>query len=126
MTPCTHMVSMATSMQVEGIGNIHLKLKHNVVIIFHNVKHVLGASLNLISMGELTSHQYKYAGLRKWCYKGNHLILRGEKDKKNICRLIGCLVLGTINDTMTVRHLRRRNEFVFRMSLKYLEMSLRV
>ncbi|KAJ8424427.1 hypothetical protein Cgig2_010656 [Carnegiea gigantea] len=33
---------------------------------------------------------------------GNRLILPGEKDKKNICCLIGCSVLGTTNDSKSV------------------------
>ncbi|KAJ8431670.1 hypothetical protein Cgig2_001716 [Carnegiea gigantea] len=31
--------------------------------------------------------------------EGNRLILQGEKDKKNICHLIGCLVKGTTDDS---------------------------
>ena len=32
-------------------------------------------------------------------YKGNRLILQGEKDKENIYCLIGCSVVGTTNDS---------------------------
>ena len=65
------------------------------------MKHVPSASVNLISLGELTSHGYMYVGVRKWCkvYKGNLLILQTEKEKKNICRLIGCSVLELTFDS---------------------------
>ncbi|KAJ8452468.1 hypothetical protein Cgig2_000057 [Carnegiea gigantea] len=54
-------------------GKIHLKLHNGEVRTFHNVKHVPSPNLKLFSLGELTSHGYKYVGVRKWCkvYKGN-------------------------------------------------------
>ena len=60
------------------------------------MKHVPGVSVNLISLGVLTSHGYKYVGVRKWCkvYKGNQLILQGEKDKKKYLSLDWLLGAG--------------------------------
>ncbi|KAJ8446990.1 hypothetical protein Cgig2_033559 [Carnegiea gigantea] len=72
-----------------GIGSVRLKLQNDVVRTFHNVKHAPSAGVNLILLGELTSH-----GL---CWS-NQLILQGEKDKKNTYRLMGCLVLETTDD----------------------------
>ncbi|KAJ8442735.1 hypothetical protein Cgig2_011005 [Carnegiea gigantea] len=87
-------------LEVQGIESVRLKLQNDVVRTFHNVKHVPSASVNLISLGELPSHGCNYIGVRKWCkgYKGNRMILEGEKDRKNICRLIGCSVLETTDD----------------------------
>ena len=47
-------------LKVEGVRSVCLKLKNGRVKTFHNVKHVPGASINLISLAELTSHGYKY------------------------------------------------------------------
>ncbi|KAJ8432228.1 hypothetical protein Cgig2_024383 [Carnegiea gigantea] len=61
------------------VGNIK-KLKNNAIRI-HNVKYVPSASVDLISLGELTSHGYKYIGVHKLCklYKGNR---RFSKERK--------------------------------------------
>ena len=60
-------------LKVEGVRRVRLKLQTDAVRTFHKVKHVPSASVNLISLGELTSHGYKYVGVRKWCkvYKSN-------------------------------------------------------
>ena len=50
-------------LKVEGVGSVCLKFKNGVVRTLHNVKHVPGASVNLILLGELTSHGYKYVGV---------------------------------------------------------------
>lgn len=88
-------------LKVEGVGSVRLKLHNGVVQTFQNVRHVPAASVNLISLGELTSQGYRYFGVDKLCkvYKGNRLILQGEKDKKKICRLIGCSVLGATKES---------------------------
>ena len=55
------------------------------------MRYVPTANVNIILLGEMTSRGYKYMGIRKACkvYKGNHLILQGRKDQKNICHLEG-------------------------------------
>ena len=65
-------------LKVEGFGSVSLKLQNDVVRSFHNVKHGSSASVNLISLVELTSYGYKYVGVRKLCkvYTGNKLILQ--------------------------------------------------
>ena len=47
--------------------------------------------INMISMREMTSQGYKYVGSKWGCkvYKGRHLVLRGQKNKGNICYLDG-------------------------------------
>ncbi|KAJ8427904.1 LOW QUALITY PROTEIN: hypothetical protein Cgig2_012240 [Carnegiea gigantea] len=80
-TPCTDMV---------------------IIVTFHNVKHVPSAGVNLISLGEITPHGYKYVVVHKWC-KAH----KGEKDKKNICHLIGCSLLGTTHGSKWLEKRKR-------------------
>jgi len=47
--------------------------------------------VNMISMEEMISQGYKYIGSNWRCkvYKRGHLVLRGQKNKDNICYLDG-------------------------------------
>ena len=51
----------------------------------------MNESTQRFEMGEKTSRGYKYVG-SKWgfkVYKGRHLVLRGQKNKDNLCYLYG-------------------------------------
>ena len=84
-------VGKKLKMKVEGIGKVFLKLPNGKVRNIPNVRYVPIANVNIISLGKMTWHQYKYVGIGKTCivYMGGHLILQGRKDKKNICYLEG-------------------------------------
>ena len=84
-------VGKKLKLKVEGIGKVHLKLYNGKIRNISNVKYVPTTNVNIISLGEMTSHGYKYVGIGKICkvYKGSCLILQGKKDKKNICYLKG-------------------------------------
>ena len=78
-------------MKVEGIGSVRMKLHDGDIRTFSNVRFVPSVVVNMISMGEMTSQGYKYAGSKWGCkvYKGIHLALQGQKNKDNLCYLDG-------------------------------------
>jgi len=78
-------------MKVEGIGSVRMKLHDGAIRTFSNVSFVSFVVVNMISMGEMTSQGYKYVGSKWGCkvYKERHLVLRGQKNKGNLCNLDG-------------------------------------
>ena len=66
-------------LKVEGIGRVRLKLHSGKVRNIPNVRCVSTTNVNIISLGKMTSHGYKYVGIGKTCkgYKENRLILQG-------------------------------------------------
>ena len=78
-------------MKVEGIGSVRMKLHDGAIRIFSNVRFVPSVVVNIISTGEMTSQGYKHVGSKRGCkvYKGTHLVLRGQKNKGNLCYLDG-------------------------------------
>ena len=62
--------------------------------------------VNIISMGEMTSHGYKYVGEREWCkvYRDGDLILRGRKNRNHICYLDGRSVNSVDYSFQTLVH----------------------
>ena len=84
-------VGKKLKLKVEGIGRVRLKLHNGKVWNIPNVNYMPTANVDIISLGKMTSHGYKYVGIEKTCkvYKGSRFILQGRKDKKNICYLEG-------------------------------------
>ena len=68
-----------------------MKLHDDVIQTFSNVRFVTCVVVNMIYKREMTSQGYKYVGSKWGCkvYKGRHLVLRGQKNKGNICYLDG-------------------------------------
>jgi len=64
-----------------------MKLHDDVIRTFSNVRFVLSAVVNMISIGEMTSQGNKYVGSKWGCkvYKGRYLVL--QKNKSNLCYL---------------------------------------
>ncbi|KAL6580308.1 hypothetical protein OROMI_008332 [Orobanche minor] len=89
-------VGNAQKVKIEGVGSVRFKLHDGTVKTALNVKYVPGATSNLLSLGVLTSHGYRYVGRRQVCkvYKGKRLILQGRKGARNICYLEGQSLRG--------------------------------
>ena len=49
-------------MKVEGIGSVKTKLHDGAIQTFSNVRFVPSIVVNMISMREITSQEYKYVG----------------------------------------------------------------
>ena len=78
-------------MKVEGIWSMRIKLHDGAIQTFSNVRFVPSVVVNMISIGEMTSQGYKYVDSKWGCkvYKVRHLVLRGQKNKGNLCYLDG-------------------------------------
>ena len=74
-------------MKVEVIETVRMKLHNNIIQTFQNVRFVPSATTNVISLGEMTSPGYRYVGLNWGCKV--HLVLRGQKNWRNLCYLEG-------------------------------------
>ncbi|GJV64943.1 hypothetical protein Tco_1475771 [Tanacetum coccineum] len=63
-----------------------------------NVKYVLGAARNILSLGVLTSRGFRYVGRKETCkvYKRDQLVIRGRKIPNNLCYLEGEALQGRI------------------------------
>ena len=70
-------VGKKLKLKVEGIGRVCLKLHNGKVRNIPNVMYVPSTNVNIISLGEMTLHGYKYVKIGKTCkvYKRSHLIL---------------------------------------------------
>nr|GEU85534.1 retrovirus-related Pol polyprotein from transposon TNT 1-94 [Tanacetum cinerariifolium] len=83
-------------MKIEGVGSVHFKLHDGIVKTALNVKYVLGATRNILSLGVLTSRGYRYVGRKDTCkvYKRDQLVIRGRKIPNNLCYLKGEALQG--------------------------------
>ena len=81
-------------LKIEGVGRVRLKLHNGVVKTLADMKYVLSARANIISLSELASRGYKYVGDENFCkvFRGDSLVLQGRKKGKNIYYLDGCSV----------------------------------
>lgn len=50
------------NMKVEDIGSVRMNAYNGAIHNFHNVMFVLSFSFNVISLGEMTSQEYKFVG----------------------------------------------------------------
>ncbi|GKB67132.1 hypothetical protein Tco_0928544 [Tanacetum coccineum] len=83
-------------MKIEGVGSVRFKLHDESVKTALNVKYVPGAARNILSLGVLTSHGYRYVGRKDTCkvYKRDQLVIRGRKIPNNLCYLEGEALQG--------------------------------
>ncbi|GKC20839.1 hypothetical protein Tco_1022989 [Tanacetum coccineum] len=83
-------------MKIEGVGSVRFKLHDGSVKTDLNVKYVQGAARNILSLGVLTSHGYRYVGRKDTCkvYKRDQLVIRGWKILNNLCYLEGEALQG--------------------------------
>ena len=74
-------VEKKLKMIIEGMERVCLKLHNGKVQDIPNVRYVPTTNVNIILLGKITSHDYKYLGIRKICkmYKGSRLILQDRK-----------------------------------------------
>ncbi|GKB27720.1 hypothetical protein Tco_0867121 [Tanacetum coccineum] len=82
--------------KIEGVGSVRFKLHDGSVKPALNVKYVLGAARNILSLGVLTSCGYHYVGRKDTCkvYKRDQLVIRGWKIPNNLCYLEGEALQG--------------------------------
>ena len=69
-------------MKVEGIWIMRIKLHNGIIQTFQNVRFALSTTINVISLGEMTSQWYMYVGLNwgarctrgyTWCCEGRKI-----------------------------------------------------
>nr|KYP38617.1 Retrovirus-related Pol polyprotein from transposon TNT 1-94 [Cajanus cajan] len=83
---CQFKLRNGRKMEVKSIGTVRMKLHNGAIQTFENVRYVPSAASNIISLGELTSQDYRYVSSKWGCkvYKEKRLILQGQKNEKNI------------------------------------------
>jgi hypothetical protein len=84
--------------KITSIGNIRIKMFDGVVRTLCDVRHVPEVENNLISLGTLDSNGYGYksiGGVMK-VTKGAMVVMKGQKNSKNIYKLLGSTVVGGI------------------------------
>jgi hypothetical protein len=84
--------------KITGIGNIIIKMFDGVVRTLCDVRHVPKVEKNLISLGTLDSNGYGYKsedGVMK-VTKGAMVVMKGQKNSKNIYKLLGSILVGGI------------------------------
>jgi hypothetical protein len=84
--------------KITGIGNIRIKMFDGVVRTLCDVRHVLEVEKKLISLGILDSNNYGYKsvdGVMK-VTKGAMVVMKGQKNSKNIYKLLGSTIVGEI------------------------------
>jgi hypothetical protein len=82
--------------KITGIGSIKIKMFDGVVRTLCDVRHVPEIEKNLISLGTLDSNgfSYKSEGEVMIVVKGAMIIIKGEKNSKDIYKLLGNTVVG--------------------------------
>jgi hypothetical protein len=82
--------------KITGIGSIRIKMFDGVVRTLCDVKHVSYVEKNLISLGTLDSNKFSYysEGEIMKVVKGAMVVMKGEKNSKNIYKLLGNTVVG--------------------------------
>nr|GFD35820.1 retrovirus-related Pol polyprotein from transposon TNT 1-94 [Tanacetum cinerariifolium] len=83
-------------MKIEGVGSVRFKLHDGTVKTALNVKYILGAARNILSLSVLTSRGYRYVERKDTCkvYKRNQLVIRERKIPNNLCYLKGEALQG--------------------------------
>jgi hypothetical protein len=84
--------------KITGIGNIRMKMFNGVVRTLCDVRHALEMEKNLISLGTLDLNSYGYQsedGVIK-VTKGAMVVMKGQKNSKNIYKLLESTVVGGI------------------------------
>ena len=84
--------------KITGIGNIRINMFDGVVRTLCDVRHVPEVKKNLISLSTLNSNDYGYkseGGVMK-VTKGAMVVMKGQKNSKNIHKLLGSIVVGGI------------------------------
>nr|GEY93601.1 reverse transcriptase domain-containing protein [Tanacetum cinerariifolium] len=83
-------------MKTEGVESVRFKLHDGSVKTALNMKYVLGAARNILSLGVLTSRGYRYVGRKDTCkvYKKDQIVIRGRKVANNLCYLEGKALQG--------------------------------
>jgi hypothetical protein len=82
--------------KITGIGSIRIRMFDGVVRTLCDVRHVPEVEKNLISLGTLDSNGFSYkseGGVMK-VVKGAMIAMKGEKNSKNIYKLLGSTVVG--------------------------------
>jgi hypothetical protein len=84
--------------RITGIGNIRIKMFNGVVKTLCDVRHVPEVEKNLISLGtlNLNGYSYKSEGGVMNVTKGAIIMMKGQKNSKNIYKLLGSIVVGGI------------------------------
>ena len=92
------LMSNDATCKVVGIGTIKIKMFDNVVRTLGEVRHVPKVKKNLISLETLDSNGYCYNyenGLMK-VSKGTMVVMKGQKVKGNIYKLLGNTIVGGV------------------------------
>jgi len=84
--------------KITGMTNIKIKMFYGLVRTLCDVRHVLDGEKNLISLGTLDSNGFSSkseGGIMKLT-KGAMVVMKGQKNSKNIYKLLGSTVVGGV------------------------------
>jgi hypothetical protein len=90
--------STSAHYKITGIGSTRIKMFDGVVRTLCDVKHVSDVEKNLISLSNLDFNGFSYkseGGIMK-VVKGAMVVMKGEKNSKNIYKLLGNTVVGGV------------------------------